>query len=78
MYVACPCPTVSVTDHRKPPAADRRLAVNTIAGLLDELDRAPDARDIAFPSTDEQIEVYDPSPAVALRTAESGIVRPAP
>lgn len=33
---------------------------------------------IAFPGADEQIEVYDPSPAVALRTAESGIVRPVP
>ncbi|MGZ4216833.1 MAG: hypothetical protein ACXVH1_13310 [Solirubrobacteraceae bacterium] len=31
---------------------------------------------IAFPGATEQIEVYDPSPAVALRTAESGIVRP--
>ena len=31
---------------------------------------------IAFPNTNEQIEVYDPSAAVALRTAKSGIVRP--
>jgi hypothetical protein len=31
---------------------------------------------IAFPNTDEQIEVYDPSAAVALRTAKSGLVRP--
>jgi hypothetical protein len=33
---------------------------------------------IAFPHTNAQIEVYDPSPAVALHTAESGIVRPVP
>jgi hypothetical protein len=33
---------------------------------------------IAFPHTNEQIEVYDPSPAVALHTAESGVVRPVP
>ena len=33
---------------------------------------------IAFPNTDEQIEVYDPTAAVALRTAKSGIVRPVP
>jgi hypothetical protein len=33
---------------------------------------------IAFPGTNEQIEVYDPSPAVALRTAQSGVVRPVP
>lgn len=31
---------------------------------------------IAFPNTNEQIEVYDPSAAVALRTAQSDIVRP--
>ena len=33
---------------------------------------------IAFPRTNEQIEVYDPSAAVALRTAKSGVVRPVP
>jgi hypothetical protein len=33
---------------------------------------------MAFPGTNEQIEVYDPSAEVALRTAESGIVRPVP
>jgi hypothetical protein len=33
---------------------------------------------IAFPGTNEQIEVYDPSPPVALRTAQSGVVRPVP
>ena len=33
---------------------------------------------IAFPNTNEQVEVYDPSAAVALQTAESGVVRPVP
>jgi hypothetical protein len=33
---------------------------------------------IAFPGTNEQIEVYDPSPSVALHMAESGLVRPVP
>lgn len=33
---------------------------------------------VAYPNSNEQIEVYDPSAGVALRTAESGIVRPVP
>jgi hypothetical protein len=33
---------------------------------------------LAFPGTNEQIEVYDPSPSVALHMAESGLVRPVP
>jgi hypothetical protein len=31
---------------------------------------------VAFPSTYEQVEVYDPSPAAALRLARSGELRP--
>ena len=31
---------------------------------------------IAFPNVDYEIEIYDPSPAVALSTAESGDVQP--
>jgi hypothetical protein len=33
---------------------------------------------IAYPNSNEQIEVYDPAAGVALRTAESGVVRPVP
>lgn len=31
---------------------------------------------VAFPNVDYEIEIYDPSPAVALETAKSGDVRP--
>jgi hypothetical protein len=31
---------------------------------------------LAYPGTNEQVEVYDPDPAVALRTAESGSITP--
>jgi len=33
---------------------------------------------VAYPNSNEQIEIYDPSAAVALRTAQSGVVRPVP
>jgi hypothetical protein len=31
---------------------------------------------VAFPNVDYEIEIYDPSPAVALATAESGDIQP--
>jgi hypothetical protein len=33
---------------------------------------------LAYPGSDEQVEVYDPSPAEALRLVERGDVRPVP
>jgi hypothetical protein len=33
---------------------------------------------VAFPGSDVQVEVYDPSPAVARRLVLSGLVRPVP
>lgn len=36
----------------------------------------PQSVHLAYPGTDDQIEVYDPSPARSLRVARSGAVRP--
>lgn len=38
----------------------------------------PTSVHLAFPGVDYQVEVYDPSPAQALRVARSGSVRPVP
>jgi hypothetical protein len=33
---------------------------------------------LAYPRTNEQIEVFDPVPSVALQTVKSGSIRPVP
>jgi hypothetical protein len=38
----------------------------------------PQSVHLAYPGSDVQIEVYDPSPARSLRVAQSGAVRPVP
>ena len=43
--------------------------------LVDE--SSPRSVHVAFPNTDYQVEVYDPSPARSLEVARSGAVRPA-
>jgi hypothetical protein len=60
---------------RRPGAVSIPLAGHGLA-VYDEND--PTSIYLAYPGATEQVEVYDPSPAVALRTARSGRVRPVP
>ena len=60
---------------RRPGAVSIPLARHGLA-VYDEND--PTSIYLAYPGSSEQVEVYDPSPAVALRIARSGRVRPVP
>jgi hypothetical protein len=60
---------------QRPGAVSFRLARHGLA-VYDEND--PTSIYLAYPGSKEQVEVYDPSPAVALRIARSGRVRPVP
>ena len=56
-------------------AASKRLAIP--GGGIAIVDRAhPQSVHLAYPGVDNQVEVYDPSPARSLAIARSGAVRP--
>jgi hypothetical protein len=60
---------------RRPGAVSIPLGRHGLA-VYDEND--PTSIYLAYPGSTEQVEVYDPSPAVALHIARSGRVRPVP
>jgi hypothetical protein len=63
------------TQARKPGGVSLRLPHGAVGYYSSA---KPTSVYLAYPRTDEQIEVFDPVPSVALQTAKSGSIRPVP